>query len=128
MKTIQTDKERFIKQTNQTKRKKIVKQDKGAGTIKVDIEKAKQKVQYTTHSYIVGLKFVTTETADEVLRGIKRDLDIYPNIARFVVKGNLIKIGLKTNATPCAYYFMNQKVFDEVVSELPKFDIPIDKV
>ena len=100
----------------------------GVDTMNVDIDKVKTEVQNTTTAYIVGLKFVTTETVDEVVHGIKRDLEIYPNIARFVTYDPIIKIGLTTNATPCAYYFLNKEVYDKVVGKLPEFNIPITKI
>ena len=94
----------------------------------IKIDDVKEIVQKGTKHYIVGIKFVTYESAENVLQSIKKDLMIYKDIIEFVVEDNLINIILSSNATLYAYYFTDSKVFDEVVKELPKFDIRIVNV
>lgn len=62
----------------------------------MNIDEIKKECQITTHSYIVGLKFVTTETVDEVMSSIRRDINIYDDLCRFIIFNNLIEIGLCT--------------------------------
>ena len=94
----------------------------------IKIDDVKEIVQNGTKHYIVGIKFVTYETAETVLHTIKKDLMIYKDIIQFVVEDNIINIILSSNATLYTYYFTDSKVFDEVVKELPKFDIRIVNV
>lgn len=85
----------------------------------MNIDEIKKECQITTHNYIVGLKFVTTETVDEVMSSIRRDINIYDNLCRFIIFNNRIEIGLCTNATPAIYYFTEQStIFEEVLNEL----------
>lgn len=85
----------------------------------MNIDKIKKECQITTHSYIVGLKFVTTETVDEVMSSIRRDINSYDNLCRFILLNNRIELGLYTNATPAIYYFTEQStIFEEVLNEL----------
>ena len=95
--------------------------------VDINVDKVKKEVQITTHNYIVGLKFVTTETKMEVLSSIKRDLDIY-DIGRFIVRDGIIKLHLNnTNMIPVAYYFLNLNTYLEVKRELANFGIEIIK-
>ena len=99
---------------------------KGDDNMNINIDRVKRIVQNGTNHYIVGIKLVTFETAETVLFTIKKDLMIYKkDIERFVVSDNTIKIGLKDNATLYVYYFTNKDVFDEVIKELPKFNVEI---
>lgn len=85
----------------------------------MNIDEIKKECQITTHSYIVGLKFVTTETVDEVMSSIRRDINIYDNLCRFIIFNNRIEIGLCTNATLAIYYFTEQStIFEEVLNRL----------
>jgi hypothetical protein len=85
----------------------------------MNIDEIKKECQITTHSYIVGLKFVTTETVDEVMSSIRRDINIYDDLFRFIIFNNRIEIGLCTNATPAIYYFTEQStIFEEVLNRL----------
>lgn len=85
----------------------------------MNIDEIKKECQTTTHLYIVGLKFVTTETVDEVISSIKRDIDIYDKLCRFIILDNRIELGLYTNATPAIYYFTEQStIFEDVLKEL----------
>lgn len=97
-------------------------------TVKLDIDTAKRKVQTGTTHYIAGIKFVTYEDPEIVLFSIKKDLMIFKNISRFVIKDNTIIIELEGNATLYTYYFMKQKVFYEVVDKLGQFNKPIRKL
>ena len=94
----------------------------------VGIQTLKQKIQTNTHTYIVGIKYVDTECVSEVLTSFKADEKIYgENLARYVIykdKG-IIKIGLKSNATPAVYVFKEKVKFDLVIAELKKGEIPI---
>ena len=94
----------------------------------IKIDDVKEIVQNGTKHYIVGIKFVTYESAENVLQSIKKDLMIYKDIVQFVVNDNFIEVILSSNATLCIYYFTDSEVFDEVVKELPKFDIRIVNV
>ena len=94
----------------------------------ININKAKTEIQKGYVAYISGAKFVTTEDSNIVLKTIRKDLMIYPNIIRFVVRGNIIDLTLDSNATLYSYYFLNQEVLTEVLEELPKFNIPILKL
>lgn len=85
----------------------------------MNINEIKKECQTTTNLYIVGLKFVTTETVDQVMSSIKRDIQIYDKLCRFIIFNNRIEIGLCTNATPAIYYFTEQStIFDEVLKQL----------
>jgi|GEM_PF-2243416 len=85
----------------------------------MNIDEIKKECQITTHSYIVGLKFVTTETVTEVMSSIKRDIKIYDKLCRFIIFNNRIELGLCTNATPAIYYFTEQStIFEEVLKQL----------
>lgn len=85
----------------------------------MNIDEIKKECQTTTNLYIVGLKFVTTETVDQVMSSIKRDIQIYDKLCRFIIFNNRIEIGLCTNATPAIYYFTEQStIFEEVLKEL----------
>ena len=86
----------------------------------MNIDKIKKECQITTHSYIVGLKFVTTETVNEVISSIKRDINIYDKLCRFIIVDNRIELGLYTNATPAIYYFTEQSTIMEEVLEILK--------
>lgn len=110
----------LIKKTN----KKLIRGD----TVKLDIDTVKRKVQTGTTHYIAGIKFVTYEDPEIVLFSIKKDLMIFKNISRFVIKDNTIIIELEGNATLYTYYFMKQKVFYEVVDKLGQFNKPIRKL
>lgn len=81
------------------------------------IDEIKKECQITTHSYIVGLKFVTTETVAEVMSSIKRDIKIYDNLCRFIIVENRIELGLETTATPAIYYFTEKS---EIMKEVLK--------
>ena len=85
----------------------------------MNIDEIKKECQTTTNLYIVGLKFVTTETVDQVMSSIKRDIQIYDKLCRFIIFNNRIEIGLCTNATPAIYYFTEQTtIFEEVLKQL----------
>lgn len=85
----------------------------------MNINEIKKECQTTTNLYIVGLKFVTTETVDQVMSSIKRDIQIYDKLCRFIIFNNRIEIGLCTNATPAIYYFTEQTtIFEEVLKQL----------
>lgn len=85
----------------------------------MNIDEIKKECQTTTRLYIVGLKFVTTETVDEVMSSINRDIKIYDKLCRFIVFDNRIELGLYTNATPAIYYFTEQStIFEEVLKQL----------
>lgn len=84
----------------------------------MNIDEIKKECQ-TTNLYIVGLKFVTTETVNQVMSSIKRDIQIYDKLCRFIIFNNRIEIGLCTNATPAIYYFTEQStIFEEVLKQL----------
>lgn len=100
----------------------------GDDTMKIDVDKIKQEVQTSTHKYIVGLKFVTNETPESVLRSIKEDIRITP-ICRFVVSSNTIVLHLdKSNMQPIAYYFLNKDTMERVLKELPTLKYPLTKI
>ena len=80
----------------------------------INIDNAKKEVQPHGNGYLVGIKFVTNEDAQTVIRGIKKDLMIYKNVARFIIRDNIIDIMLSNNATLCSYYFTNKEALDEV--------------
>ena len=85
----------------------------------MNIDEIKKECQTTTNLYIVGLKFVTTETVDQVMSSIKRDIQIYDKLCRFIIFNNRIEIGLCTNATPAIYYFTEQTtIYEEVLKQL----------
>ena len=85
----------------------------------MNMDEIKKECQTTTNLYIVGLKFVTTETVDQVMSSIKRDIQIYDKLCRFIIFNNRIEIGLCTNATPAIYYFTEQStIFEEVLKKL----------
>lgn len=85
----------------------------------MNIDEIKKECQTTTNLYIVGLKFVTTETVDQVMSSIKRDIQIYDKLCRFIIFNNRIELGLYTNATPAIYYFTEQStIFEEVLKQL----------
>lgn len=89
------------------------------GDEKMNIDEIKKECQTTTNLYIVGLKFVTTETVDQVMSSIKRDIQIYDKLCRFIIFNNRIELGLCTNATPAIYYFTEQStIFEEVLKQL----------
>ena len=113
---------------NKTLIKKINKPINRGDTVKLDIDTAKRKVQTGTTHYIAGIKFVTYEDPEIVLFSIKKDLMIFPNVIRFVIKDNMINLGLDNNGTVYTYYFTKKKVFDEVVDKLSKFNIEILKL
>ena len=86
---------------------------------KMNIDEIKKECQNTTNLYIVGLKFVTTETVNQVMSSIKRDIQIYDKLCRFIIFNNRIELGLYTNATPAIYYFTEQStLFEEVLKQL----------
>lgn len=85
----------------------------------MNIDEIKKECQTTTRLYIVGLKFVTTETVDEVMSSIRRDINIYDKLCRFIILNNRIELRLYTNATPAIYYFTEQStIFGEVLKQL----------
>lgn len=85
----------------------------------MNIDEIKKECQTTTKLYIVGLKFVTTETVNQVMSSIKRDIQIYDKLCRFIILNNCIELGLYTNTTPAIYYFTEQStIFEEVLNEL----------
>lgn len=85
----------------------------------MNIDEIKKECQTTTNLYIVGLKFVTTEIVNQVMSSIKRDIQIYDKLCRFIIFNNRIEIGLCTNATPAIYFFTEQStVFEEVLKQL----------
>ena len=85
----------------------------------MNIDEIKKECQNTTNLYIVGLKFVTTETVDQVMSSIKRDIQIYDKLCRFIIFNNRIELGLYTNATPAIYYFTDEsKIMEEVLKLL----------
>lgn len=85
----------------------------------MNIDEIKKECQNTTNRYIVGLKLVTTETVDQVMKSIKRNIQIYDKLCRFVIFNNRIEIGLCTNTTPAIYYFTEQStIFEEVLKQL----------
>lgn len=89
------------------------------GDKNMNIDKIKKECQTTTSLYLVGLKFVTTETVDEVMSSIKRDIQIYDKLCRFIIFNNRIELGLYTNATPAIYYFTEQStIFEEILKQL----------
>lgn len=89
----------------------------------VNLNSIKKTVQNGTSHYIAGIKFVTDENAETVIRTIKKDFMIYPNIIRFIIRQNMIDLMLDNNATLYTYYFMEKEVFDEVVAKLEKFNV-----
>lgn len=100
----------------------------GDDTMKIDIDKIKQEVQTSTFKYIVGLKFVTNETPESVLRSIKEDIKITP-ICRFVVSDTTIVLQLdKSNMQPIAYYFLNKDTMERVLKELPTLNCSITSI
>lgn len=112
---------------NKTLIKKTNKELTGGYTMNFDIDTIKRKVQTNTTHYIAGIKFVTYEGAEIVLFSIKKDLMIFKDITRIIVKDNMILLE-KGNATVYTYYFTKQKVFDEVVDKLGQFDKPIRNI
>lgn len=89
------------------------------GDENMNIDEIKKECQTTTRLYLVGLKFVTTETVDEVMSSINRDIQIYDKLCRFIIFNNRIELGLYTNATPAIYYFTEEStIFKEVLKRL----------
>lgn len=97
---------------------------KGDDTM-LNIDKAKGEIQPNKGKYIVAAKFVTTEDAQTVLSSIEKDLRIYKNAIRFIIRDNMIEIMLDSNATLCVYYFTRIEVFKDVVMALPEFELDI---
>ncbi|MBR2557042.1 MAG: hypothetical protein IKE95_01525 [Methanobrevibacter sp.] len=91
----------------------------------LNIDKAKGKIQKDNSNYIVGAKFVTKENAETVISSIEKDLRIYNNAVRFIIRDNMIEIMLDSNATLCVYYFTGIEVFRDVVRALPEFGLDI---
>lgn len=85
----------------------------------LNINFIKKRVQKGVMDYIIGVKLVTTEDSEIVLKTLKKDLRIYSNINRFIIKDNTIKVNLDNNATLYVYYFLNNKILEEVLEELP---------
>lgn len=93
-----------------------------------DLEKVKQEVQKGTSHYILGIKFVTTETSEIVIQTIKKDMMIYKNINRFIIQDNVLEVRLDNNATLCAFYFFKSEVLAEVLEKLPELNVEILKL
>ena len=113
---------------NKTLIKKTNKELTRGDTVKLNIDTAKLKVQGDTTNYIMGIKFVTYEDPEIVLFSIKKDLMVFPNIIRFVIKDNMINLRLDNNGTVYTYYFTKKRVFDKVVDKLGQFNKPILKL
>lgn len=84
----------------------------------INIDQAKKEVHPNGNGYLVGIKFVTDEDAQTILHSIEKDLRIYKNVARLIVRDNMVDIMLSNNATLFSYYFTNKKVLDEVLEKL----------
>lgn len=94
----------------------------GDDTMKLDVTDVKLKLQKGYTEYLIGIKYVTYETANTILNSIAKDLRIYANVSDFIIRDNAILIRLEGNATLCAYYFIDKSILKEVIKELPKFD------
>lgn len=116
-------------ETKKIKKKTNKKTIKGDGIMNiVELDKVKAEVQKGFTGYISPIKFVTYENARVVLKTIKKDLMIYKNTDLFIVRGNMIDIRLRNNATLCTYYFLNKDVMAEVVEKLSEFGIEVRKI
>lgn len=103
---------------------------KDSKIMEVNIESIKKEIQTNTQKYIIGLKFVTTETPDQVLNSIKIDLRINP-LSRFVMysKKRYIKLQLdNSNMQNICYYFLNSETFYEVMRKLITLNVPIQEI
>lgn len=100
---------------------------KGDDNMQINVTDIKLKLQGGYTGYLIGIKYVTYETPDIVLKSIEKDLRIYKNVG-FIVQDNTIFLQLDNNATLCAYYFLKEEVFAKVVKELPKFQRGITKL
>ena len=95
--------------------------------VNMNIETIKNEVQTNTHTYIMGIKPVTKETPDEVIKSIKTDVKIFGKVSDFIIRdNNKIIIRLEGNYTPCCYYFENFGVMTQVIQKLREGDIPIN--
>ena len=86
-----------------------------------EIDKVKTQIQRGGKKYVVGVKFITYEDVNIVLKTIKKDISIYPNISGFIIQDNTIEVRLSNNATLYTYYFVKEDILTEVIKELPKF-------
>ena len=96
-------------------------------TCYIDINSVKQEVQSGYSNFISGIKIVTTENKDIVLHTIKKDIMVHPNSCAFIIRDYIIDLTLDNNATLYSYYFINPEVLKEVLEELPRFNLPIQK-
>ena len=113
---------------NNKLKEKQIKKKIGSDTMKIDIEQAKREVQKGYTKYISSVKFVTYEDADTVLYTVRKDLMSHKNVAKFMLKGNMIEVLLDTNALLCTFYFTDKEVLKEVWKKLPEFGIYCQKI
>lgn len=97
---------------------KIIKEN----PVYLDINEAKKEVQEGYTEYIYGIKFVTNENPETVLKTIKKDLQIYSNIERILIRRPIIDVMLNNNATLYSYYFLDGETLEQVLEKLPSLN------